>query len=88
MSERREEPRFPAKAEVRLRTEAAASPAVKGTVIDTSASGFRARHDCYDLTSGQIVTFEHRLAAGRARIVWTRIVGDVVESGFLILGPQ
>ena len=88
MSERREEPRFAAKGEVRLRAEAAASRAVKGTVIDTSARGVRARHDCYDLTSGQIVTFEHRLEAGRARIMWTRIVGDVVESGFLILGPQ
>jgi len=87
MLERRREPRFAAAGEVRLRAEAAASPAVKGTVIDTSARGFRARHDCHGLTSGQIVTFEHRLAAGRARIMWTRIVGDLVESGFLIL-PQ
>jgi hypothetical protein len=86
MSERRKEPRFAAKGEVRLRAEAAAT-AVKGTVIDTSTHGFRARHDCHELASGQIVTFEHRLAAGRARIMWTRIIGDLVESGFLIL-PQ
>jgi hypothetical protein len=81
------EPRFAAKGEVRLQAEAAASRAVKGTVIDTSTHGFRARHDSHDLTSGQIVTFEHRLAAGRARIMWTRIIGNVVESGFLILPP-
>jgi len=85
MLERREEPRVEATGAVRLRVEAAASPAVKGTVIDTSARGFRARHDCCDFASGQIVTFEHRLAAGRARIMWTRIIGDLVESGFLIL---
>jgi len=87
MSERREEPRFAAKGKVRLQAEAAGSRTVKGTLIDTSASGFRARHDCYELTSGQIVTFEHRWAAGRARIMWTRIIGNLVESGFLIL-PQ
>jgi hypothetical protein len=85
MSERREEPRFRAKGEVRLRAEATTSPVVEGTLIDVSASGFRARHDCRDLYSGQIVSFEHRRAAGRARIMWTRIVGDLVEGGFLIL---
>lgn len=85
MSERRKEPRLTGEGEVSLRAEAAGSTAVKGTVSDTSAQGFRARHNCFDLSSGQVVTFEHRLAAGRARIMWTRIVGDLVESGFLIL---
>jgi len=87
MSERRNEPRVAAKGKVRLRAEAAASPAVKGTLMDTSAGGFRARHDCFEFSSGQVVEFEHRLAEGRARIMWTRIIGNLVESGFLILPP-
>src|ERR1039458_10021667 len=46
------------KKKIRLRADAARSPAVKGNLIDTSARGVRARHDCDDLTSGQIVTFD------------------------------
>ncbi len=62
------------------------SKEVRGRLIDRSASGFRAEHDCAELTSGQVVRF--RLAAsfkGKARVVWTRIQADRVETGFTIL---
>ncbi|HEY3444628.1 MAG TPA: hypothetical protein VGK29_28010 [Paludibaculum sp.] len=37
------------------------------------------------LLTGQDVEFEHSAARGRARVMWTRILGSNVESGFLIL---
>jgi hypothetical protein len=41
-------------------------------------------HDCSALTAGQYVAFEHVEAKGRARVVWTRILDDSIESGFVI----
>jgi hypothetical protein len=58
---------------------------VCGKVLDRSAGGFRAEHDCSQLTCGQIVEFRLMASRGLARVVWTRILGDRVESGFLIL---
>ncbi len=59
---------------------------VRGQLLDRSASGFRAEHRFPGLTCGQVVQF--RLPAsntGRARVVWTRIAGEYVESGFIIV---
>jgi len=59
---------------------------IRGKLLDRSINGFRAEHDCIELTSGQLVRF--RLTAsvgGKARVIWTRILGDRVETGFLIL---
>jgi hypothetical protein len=58
---------------------------IEGHLVDIAASGFRARHSCQSLTSGQDVSFARRGARGRARVMWTRISGDTVESGFLVL---
>jgi len=57
---------------------------IQGRLVDVSASGFRMAHDCSALTAGQYVAFRHVEAKGRARVVWTRILDDSVESGFLI----
>jgi hypothetical protein len=62
--------------------------AVKGDLLDVSAHGFRAVHHCRSLTSGQILTFEHAHDRGRARVVWTRIAGERVESGFCYLPSE
>jgi len=83
--ERRREPRFPARGPVRLRPEGLMSTAIKGRLLDLARSGFRARHACHTLFSGQVVEFRHARAQGRARVVWTRIIGDQIESGFFIL---
>jgi len=88
--ENRREPRQAADGEVRFSfTELGSKMAareVRGTLIDRSPSGFRAQHDCAALTSGQVVRFRLRPALkGKARVVWTRILGDRVETGFLIL---
>jgi hypothetical protein len=61
------------------------STAIEGQLLDIAQSGFRARHECHTLFSGQVVEFQHARAQGRARVVWTRIVGDRIESGFFIL---
>jgi hypothetical protein len=58
---------------------------VRGKLLDHSAGGFRAQHGCTQLTCGQIVEFRLMAISGVARVVWTRILGDRVESGFLIL---
>ena len=52
---------------------------------DVSASGFRAAHDCPYLTTGEVVTFRHPYSTGSARVVWSRITGSSLESGFLIV---
>jgi hypothetical protein len=41
-------------------------------------------HECAVLTAGQYVKFAHVEARGRARVVWTRIAAEAVESGFLV----
>ena len=58
---------------------------VPGHLIDVTKSGFRARHNAPTLRSSHIVEFEVAGVSGRARVVWTRVLGDQVESGFLIL---
>jgi hypothetical protein len=60
------------------------SEPIRAFLIDLSASGFRASHTSKELCSGQEVTFFHDAGEGRARLVWTRIVGQSVESGFLV----
>src|SRR6476646_2160627 len=87
--EQRREPRRAARGEVRFQFGAgmAASDGaeVRGKVLDRSAGGFRAQHDCSRLTCGQIVEFRLTSSSGLASVVWTRILGERVESGFLIL---
>ena len=56
-----------------------------GHLMDLTKSGFRAQHSSPTLRSGHIIDFELAGVSGRARVVWTRVLGDQVESGFLIL---
>jgi len=82
--ERRAQARRPAKGEIKLRPEGLAGT-ITGRLIDVSSSGFRAHHGCRPLASGNLVEFEYGSAKGRARVIWTQILEDNVESGFLIL---
>ena len=86
-SERRAQPRRATNGQVKLRPEGFATTSVAGRMMDISSSGFRARHSFQTLGSGHIVDFAYGSLEGRARVVWTRILGDQVESGFLILPP-
>ncbi|MGH9665977.1 MAG: hypothetical protein ACRD9L_16245 [Bryobacteraceae bacterium] len=82
--EQRREIRFPASGEVRLWLDDE-SQEIEGRLIDVSAGGFRATHNFASLGSGQLVRFRHLAAGGKARVIWNRIVGRKVETGFLVL---
>ena len=86
--ERRLEPRRPLAGGVRLWLENAMAAAIEAELVDHSPHGFRARHDCTHLTTGQAVGFEGPGIAGRARVVWTRMFGGRVESGFVFLAEE
>ena len=84
--EKRREPRQAASGRLLIRAvEPANAPLVPGRLLDLSLHGFRAAHLCHNLMPGQEVDFEHDSAAGRARVVWNRILAGEVETGFFIL---
>jgi hypothetical protein len=83
--ERRAEARRAAHEEVTLWLNGSALTTVSGRLVDIAKSGFRARHHSPALLPGHIVDFQLGGVNGRARVVWTRIVAEHVESGFLIL---
>ena len=85
LAERRVEPRLRAEGRVTLRPLGAVTTSIPGHLVDTASSGFRASHGARNLVSGQIVEFDFEGAHGQARVAWTRILGEEVESGFLIL---
>ena len=83
-AERRKEPRLSTRRQVNLRVAGIPSN-VPSQLVDVSNNGFRARHGIYTLASGHIVEFAYGNVEGRARVSWTRIAGDSVESGFQVL---
>jgi hypothetical protein len=84
VAEQRRETRRQGHGNVLVRPESPGSRDIQGRMVDVSGSGFRMAHDCSALTAGQYVTFAHVEARGRARVVWTRILEDSVESGFVV----
>jgi hypothetical protein len=85
LSDRRRESRAATGGEVLLTIEGARKVEVRARIMDQSPSGFRVEHDCADLSSGAEVTFHYHSVSGRARVVWTLILGPVKQSGFLVL---
>ena len=83
--EKRREGRQTAHGGLRLTLTGEPSSPIEGSLVDTSGHGFRAAHEHTGLVTGQEVEFEHPKARGRARVIWTRILGSSVESGFLVL---
>jgi hypothetical protein len=59
---------------------------IRCRLLDTSGHGFRASHDCAELLAGSQVQLESA-STGKvtARVIWTAIMGDHIESGFYIL---
>jgi len=87
-AERRRKPRYPASGLVTLWPEGLASAPVAGQILDISGTGFRAAHGFQSLVAGHIVAFAHGNISGHARVAWTRITGQQVQSGFIILGAD
>jgi hypothetical protein len=86
VAEQRCETRHRRHGNVLVRSESLGSRDIQGRLVDVSTSGFRMAHDCAALTAGQYVVFAHVEATGRARVVWTRILDETVESGFVVAG--
>jgi hypothetical protein len=84
-ADRRSELRHPADGHLKFSFEDPSHQEVNGRLLDYSKSGFRAAHTYPALHTGQVVNFEHLIAAGQARVMWNRIADDRVESGFLII---
>ena len=85
VAERRGASRFRTKGHVKLWWPAQGAEPIWGKLVDTSRTGFRASHNCLGLGAGQTVGFELSGSQGLARVVWTRVLGDRVESGFALL---
>jgi hypothetical protein len=86
--EKRREPRMPAEGRLTIcPLDGTRLPAFEGRLMDLSHHGFRAAHDFRGLMPGQEVDFQHESGSGRARVVWNRILGPSVETGFFILHP-
>lgn len=83
--EKRGEDRKHTQGDVRFALEDPVALAFEGSLLDTSNSGFRASHSHAALSTGQRVHFRHSLGAGRAVVMWNRILSRHVESGFLIV---
>jgi len=82
--ERRRHPRTPAIGAVKLVFHDPRPIVVQGRLLDVSQSGFRAAHDSI-LETGREVSFEFAARSGKARVVWNRVLGDHIESGFFII---
>ena len=83
--EKRREARRIATGEVRVVFTDPEPLEIDGKLIDVSPNGFRMTHDCPELRSGQVVDFAHVEAKGRAQVIWTRILAEGIESGFLVV---
>jgi hypothetical protein len=84
MHEKRRETRRAVTGSVRVKFTDPEPLEIDGRLMDVSTSGFRMAHDCASLHSGQVVEFAHVEASGRARVMWNRIMGTGVETGFLV----
>jgi hypothetical protein len=80
--EQRKEPRYAAKGKV---TVTSSRGTIAGQLVDVSQSGFRMAHSDATLEPGQVLGFLHTEAAGKARVIWNRILEQRVETGFLIV---
>ena len=83
--DRRAEERYNAEGEVSFSFDDPSRQEITGRLADYSNSGFRAIHAYPALHTGQVVEFRHTVSVGKARVMWNRIQGNSVETGFLVL---
>ena len=83
--EKRKEPRRLASGLIRVRFHNPQEFDLEGGLVDVSPNGFRVAHECASLEAGATVEFWHSSASGQARVMWNRVLGTRIESGFLVL---
>ncbi|MGI8744334.1 MAG: PilZ domain-containing protein [Bryobacteraceae bacterium] len=84
-SNRRSEPRVTQAGDILLSFDDALHRDIHAHLVDISNNGFRAAYGYPALSPGQLVAFQHATARGTARVIWTRIIGARIESGFLAI---
>lgn len=83
--ERRKEPRHAAKGKVSVRVRGQLPEiAFHAELVDKSSTGLRLRHDCAELRSGLEVEIVFSDGQKQGRVMWTAIVDEKCESGFLL----
>jgi hypothetical protein len=86
LSERRQETRRLGGGDVILTFQDPEPIEIMGRLVDLSASGFRVAHKCPALRPGQLVTFRYAWSAGKARVMWNRVMSEGrQESGLFVL---
>lgn len=85
--ERRSALRVAANGPILLQAGAPQPKRIAGSLLDVSPAGFRVRHSDRSLAAGEEVEFSYSGRSGRARVVWTRILSEEAESGFVVLNP-
>jgi hypothetical protein len=84
VNERRREPRQVASGTIRLTTKSDEPLFFQGELVNVSESGFSVRHHQTRLHAGLEVHYVHSQGQGSARVMWTRILRERVESGFVL----
>ena len=84
-ADRRSERRHAGRGPLQLSFDDPSPQQITGQLMDYSTSGFRAIHAYAALHTGQVVNFQHAVACGKARVMWNRIAGDTVETGFFVI---
>lgn len=85
-SDHRGEQREPVEGAISLMLAGIGASEVRGRLVDHSANGFRMEHSFAGLSCGQMVQCRFDDSSPKtARVVWTRIHGERVESGFFVL---
>ena len=85
VDERRTQPRQASSGPIEIHFDNPVPAVTRGELLDTSATGFRVRHDCKFLEAGLRISFSRAGQTGRARVVWTLIEGSNRVSGLMIL---
>ncbi len=84
-TDRRSTRRFAVEGEVTLSFVDTVPREVIGQLTDYSGEGFSVTHSYCRFIADQSVRYQHVLGNGHAKVVWNRIIGETVETGFLIV---
>jgi hypothetical protein len=83
--DRRKEPRRPAQGKISMVPIDSPETVIEGSLVDVSASGFRVACPSRSLRTGLEIMATYAGRRVRARIVWTRALGDRFEAGCVLL---
>jgi hypothetical protein len=83
--DRRSAARLAGSGQIELRFANPAPSVITAELVESSTSGFRAAHESGEIVVGLELDFRGNRSKGRARVIWTHVLGTQRVSGFLIL---